>query len=252
MSVRSISEEEFYSHDPAKEAAAILFAEEISWYSDSEKNLIGTVILDKTDMDWGYVIMAIQEDGQYRSVKVNVSMNSQDDAEEELLTKMNKMDSSGEIRELLFKDQGIEISKINVTDINSEIKRYFKNHPEKLYEISPRKFEELVADIFNDLGFDVELTKATRDGGRDIIARIRSTVADYLTYIECKRYAAEHKVGVSIIREVSGIHYFKKPAQSIIVTTSFFTKDAKEEARQLENQLALKDYNNIKEWLSNY
>ncbi len=252
MPIRRISEEEFYSHDPAIEVMASLFADEVGWYSDSDKSLIGTIIFDKTDKDWGYVIMAIQEDGRYRSVDINISLNTQDYAEKELLTKMNKMDSSGEIRELLFQNKEIEISKINITDINSEVKKYFKKNPDKLYELTPRKFEELIADIFNDLGFNVELTQATRDGGRDIIARIRNSVADFLTYIECKKYAAEHKVGVSIIRELTGVHYFKKPALSIIVTTSFFTKDAMEEAGQLENQLALKDYNNIKDWLAKY
>ncbi|MDZ7694396.1 MAG: restriction endonuclease [Balneolaceae bacterium] len=183
---------------------------------------------------------------------MDISLSSQEEAKDKLITKMSKMDSSGEIRELLFKDDDLEISEINITDINTEIKRYFKNHPEKLYELSPRKFEELIADIFNDLGFDVQLTQATRDGGRDIIARIKNAVTDYLTYVECKRYAAENKIGVGIIREVSGVHYIKNPSKSIIVTTSFFTSDAKEKATKLKNQLALKDYNNIKEWLSKY
>ncbi|MDZ7694395.1 MAG: hypothetical protein U5K69_25275 [Balneolaceae bacterium] len=44
MSIQSISEDEFYSHNPAKEAIAVAFAEEVSWYSDTTKNLIGTVL----------------------------------------------------------------------------------------------------------------------------------------------------------------------------------------------------------------
>jgi len=32
-------------------------------------------------------------------------------------------------------------------DVNDELKRYFAKHPERLYDILPRKFEMLVAEI---------------------------------------------------------------------------------------------------------
>jgi len=139
-----------------------------------------------------------------------------------------------------------------VLNIDDEVKKYFKKYPHKLYDLNPRKFEELIASILKDLGFDVELTKATRDGGRDIIASIRNAVTSFLAYVECKRFAADNKVGVGIIRKVAGVHYMKMPSKSIIVTTSFFTKDAVIEAKLLENQLELKDFNDIKVWLRNY
>ena len=143
-------------------------------------------------------------------------------------------------------------SNIIVHNIDDEVKKYFKKHPHKLYDLNPRKFEELIASILKDLGFDVELTKTTRDGGRDIIASIRNAVTNFLAYVECKRFAADNKVGVGIIRKVAGVHYTRKPSKSIIVTTSYFTKDAIKEAESLENQLDLKDFNSIKEWLKKY
>ncbi|RZJ90598.1 MAG: restriction endonuclease, partial [Chryseobacterium sp.] len=127
-----------------------------------------------------------------------------------------------------------------------------KKYPHKLYDIHPRKFEELVASIFSDLGFDIELTGATRDGGRDIIASIRNAVTNFLVYVECKKYAPDNKVDVGIIRKIAGVHYIKKPSKSIVVTTSFFTKDALEEAKRIENQLELKDFNDIQAWLEKY
>jgi len=103
-----------------------------------------------------------------------------------------------------------------------------------------------------DFGFEVELTQATRDGGRDIIAYIRNAVCSYLTFVECKRYAPDNKVGVGVVRSVSGVHYLKRASKSMIVTTSFFSKDAKEEASAIEHQLELKDYTDIKQWLARY
>ena len=127
-----------------------------------------------------------------------------------------------------------------------------KKYPHRLYDINPRKFEELIASILEDLGFTVELTQATRDGGRDIIASIRNSVTNFLAYVECKRYAPGNKIDVGIIRQVQGVQYTNRPSKSIIVTTSFFTRDAVKEAKLIENQLDLKDFNDIKNWLEKY
>ena len=102
------------------------------------------------------------------------------------------------------------------------------------------------------MGFEVELTQATRDGGRDIIAHVRNAVCSYLTHIECKRYAADNKVGVGIIREVIGVHHIRNATKSIIVTTSFFSRDAIKEAERMENRLDLKDFTDVKAWLQSY
>ncbi|HCG7974711.1 TPA: restriction endonuclease [Vibrio parahaemolyticus] len=139
-----------------------------------------------------------------------------------------------------------------VTSIDDQIKIYLKKNPEKMYDLTPRKFEELVASILKDMGFDVELTKATRDGGRDIIAYVRNSVRSYLTHIECKKYAPDNKVGVGIIREVMGVHNLRQATKSIIVTTGFFSRDAIKEAEMAKNHLDLKDFNDLKCWLQQY
>jgi hypothetical protein len=51
---------------------------------------------------------------------------------------------------------------------------------------------------------------------------------------------------------VTGVHYLRKANKSMIVTTSFSTKDAVEESKLIENSLDLKDYNDIKKWLERY
>src|SRR5258708_40197380 len=56
-----------------------------------------------------------------------------------------------------------------------------------LISLTPRQFEELIAEIWSRFGYEVELTARTRDGGRDIIAIRRSVEASYRHLIECKR-----------------------------------------------------------------
>jgi hypothetical protein len=61
-----------------------------------------------------------------------------------------------------------------------------KQYPNELRLIDRRKFEEVVAEIFDGFGYEVELTKQTRDGGKDIIA-IKRCEANLKFLIECKR-----------------------------------------------------------------
>lgn len=253
MSVISISKEEFENFNMIRHSTFI--ATETNWYKGIGHKILGIILKDNIDKDWSYVILGLDEDKAYRAIDLGISYESFDVVEKTLYDSMNIIIKKGKSEEIIFKVDEKKISKDSkpiITDINDEIKKYLKKYPEKLYSLSPRKFEELIASIMVDLGFDVELTKATRDGGRDIIANIRNSITNFLIYVECKKYSPENKIGVNIIREISGVHYFDKPSKSIIITTSFFTKGAIEKAKEMENQLDLKDFYDIKNWLERY
>ena len=256
MAIIPISLEEFNFYYSSRNEIISTFISEKQWFTDSKRNIIGTITLDKLDNDWGYAILAKHEDGLYRGISVETSIESYEKAEKAIITAMSQIERNDKAAETLFiasKSAGNESDgSLLVKDINTELKKYLYKHPEKLYDLTPRKFEELIASILEDIGFDVEITQASRDGGSDIIAYIRNAVCEYLTLVECKKYAPENKVGVGIIREVTGVHYLKKATKSIIVTTSYFSIDAQKEAKQFEHQLSLKDYDSIKEWLKRY
>jgi HJR/Mrr/RecB family endonuclease len=251
MSIIEISRDEFDKLGVERMG----FFPERAWFRSTELDLAGTIIRDPFDKDWSYVLVAKDEDGVYRYLDGEVSLPTQQDAESKLYASALRIEIADAFQEELYTDaesENKDSSNLFVTSIDDEVKKYLKKHPQMLYELSPRRFEELVASILKDLGFEVEITQATRDGGRDIIAHVRNTITSYLTYIECKRYAADNKVGVGIVREVIGVHHIRKPTKSIIVTTSFFSKDAIKEAETMESQLDLKDFNDIKTWLQRY
>ncbi|OQP99794.1 hypothetical protein BK412_26085 [Vibrio campbellii] len=251
MSIQEISKEEFDSLN----VDSMGFFPERAWFRSSEIDLAGTVIRDPYDKDWSYVVLAKDEDHIYRCIKADVSLPNQAHAEDKILSLMSEMEIKGSFEENFYIESKeiITDDAINVvTSIDDQIKIYLKKNPEKMYDLTPRKFEELVASILKDMGFDVELTQATRDGGRDIIAYVRNSVSSYLTHIECKKYAPDNKVGVGIIREVMGVHNLRQATKSIIVTTGFFSRDAIKEAEMAKNHLDLKDFNDLKSWLQQY
>ena len=114
----------------------------------------------------------------------------------------------------------------------------------QIENMSHREFEYFVAEIFKKLGFSVKVTKATRDGGADIIAT-KSIPFPYTLLVECKHWRPEHKVDVSVVRSVYGVQVANQANQSVIVTSSQFTRDARKFAEERKSLMALWDIDDL-------
>jgi len=127
-----------------------------------------------------------------------------------------------------------------------------RRNPQSLFTIAPRDFERLVAEIFRSKGFETELTRATRDGGRDIIAvhEVLGIRSRYL--IECKRYAPHRKVTVELVQRLYGVKMAEAANKAILATTSGFTRDAAAFAAHHVWDLELKAYDDLMEWVKSY
>jgi len=123
-------------------------------------------------------------------------------------------------------------------------------NPNLLYEITPRRFEEFVAELLARLGYEITLTPASRDGGKDIYAAKKDDLGSFLYVVECKKYAPGRRVGVNLIRELHGVVQAERATAGILATTAFFTKGAKDLQQNISNQISLKDYIGIQEWLA--
>jgi|LGOV01.1.fsa_nt_gb hypothetical protein len=143
-------------------------------------------------------------------------------------------------------------ASIELSAANEELIRYLSKHPKLLFKLDPRKFEELVSEIFKDMGFETIVTPRTRDGGNDIRAVKKDGLGTFLYLIECKRYAPHRPVGVEVIRSLYGVSMAEQATYGIVATTSHFSKDAKEFAKKVQYQLSLRDYSDLQRWLLNY
>lgn len=141
--------------------------------------------------------------------------------------------------------------RIDLTSINEELIRFLASRPEQMRYLHPRKFEELVAELFRSMGYDVLLTPRSRDGGMDFRAFRKEPFGTLLTIVECKRYR-ERKVGVGIVRSLYGVLNMENAPHGVIATTSFFTRDAKAERELVRGRMSLSDFNALSQWLTNY
>jgi hypothetical protein len=142
--------------------------------------------------------------------------------------------------------------RLEFAHINDELIKYLSKKPELLYTIDSRKFEELVAELFKDKGYEVTLTPRTRDGGKDIYAVHNNQFGSFLYVVECKRYASTNKVGVEAVRGLYGVKQAERASQGIFITTSSYTKTALDFANPLKYELSLNDYNNLQQWINDY
>lgn len=124
-------------------------------------------------------------------------------------------------------------------------------NPSLLHGIDTRVFEELVAELWYGFGYKVELTKRTRDGGKDIIAiSDKEAATKYL--IECKRPREGTPIGVAPVRELYGVKVSDGATKAILATTTRFTKDAQLFLDKHRWELEGRDYDGILEWLNRY
>lgn len=127
-----------------------------------------------------------------------------------------------------------------------------KCSPKDLYKIEPRQFEQVVAELLSNMGWNVELTPATRDGGKDILAYKDLGLGKILCLVEAKRYKITHPISVELVRQLYGTLIHHKANMAMLVTTSRFSKDSQDFQKQYEYLLSLKDYKDVVSWLINY
>ena len=140
-----------------------------------------------------------------------------------------------------------------VRAISSELIKYLAEHPQELYSIRPRQFEELIAEILASYGWDVNLTPETKDGGYDIFAISKDTKTATQTswIIECKKYARRREVEIDVVRALYGVKLRLGVANALLATTSHFAKGIKSFKASVYD-IELKEYEGIVEWLNTY
>lgn len=133
----------------------------------------------------------------------------------------------------------------DVTILNETLLKKAKENPYIIHEFTPRQFEEMVCELLDKQGYDVKLTKQTRDGGKDIIAVQKSILGEFVIYVDCKKYAVHNPIRVGLVRELYGTVAADDVTAGLLVTTSYFTKDAKEYRDTIKNRMSLMDYNDL-------
>lgn len=118
---------------------------------------------------------------------LNVNASDKNDvAENDTEEESNR--ANAQIIKEIFKDDDSKIITqnspiIHISPINDAVLKYLSENPKCFYELSGSDFEEVMAEIYRRLGYNVEKTKKTRDGGKDIIIRKPEILGDFVYYV---------------------------------------------------------------------
>ncbi len=158
-----------------------------------------------------------------------------------------------DLSEIEFKEEKIKEDVI-ITE-SSRIKEIIQQiylDKQFLYKLKSRKFEEVIAEILYQKGFEVQLTKQTRDNGYDILAlkKIESFPVKFL--VECKKFAPNRPIGIGIIRSFCNVIKEEKANKGIICTTSYFSQPSKDRKEKEGVILDFRDNSDILIWVKEY
>lgn len=93
-----------------------------------------------------------------------------------------------------------------------------------LMDLNPFEFENLVSNLFDQIGFESKLTRSSKDGGVDVVAFDPRPILGGKVVIQAKRY--KNVVGVSAVRDLYGTMINEGAGKGILVTTSHYGPDA--------------------------
>ena len=91
------------------------------------------------------------------------------------------------------------------------------------------EFEDFVAALLEKIGYtSVIQTQRSNDGGKDVICEKNGVKY----YVECKHYKVTSKIGRPLIQKLGGAMYADRIDHGIFITTSFFSQEALDAARE--------------------
>lgn len=218
------------------------------------------------EIEYMHILCAIYNSSatntSYKRIKKHIRQYNENNSYKqiacELENTIQRYNASGEIivlnPEISIPEQEVIIpSKEIVTSVNvikESLVQIVRKDPGYIYTMTSRQFEEFIAEFYEEQGYKVELTKQTRDGGKDIILYTNGITGNHMYYVECKRFNQQHLVDVGIVRSFYGTIEADRATAGILITSSTFTKDAREYEKQIQRRMTLVDYFELLDVLS--
>lgn len=108
---------------------------------------------------------------------------------------------------------------------------------DEIRSLDPTQFEHLIADLWEAQGWTTQVTQQSQDRGVDVFVS-QDTPVRQRHAIQVKRYGESNPVGSPEIQQYSSIQHQEKDIDAaVVVTSSRFSEQAEEVARELNVRL---------------
>ena len=137
-----------------------------------------------------------------------------------------------------------EIDHILWTASDSII-RQIAQDPDLVFKTEWRDLERVMAQIFAEIGFNVELTNSSHDGGKDVVLFCASAKQrDCCFYVEIKHWRSGSKIGSATIRKLIDVVFRDGANGGIFLSSSGFARHVQDQ-KELCEEIALGDLSTI-------
>jgi len=247
--------EDYYPIDKIEKLRLLISEKEKSIYLSTEQ-LILLIAWELKEREYKNFKDAILSNAHYKCQKnkkeiirefLNIYGNSDYYLNYVYLLKRLLREMNIDFDEIYIFDEVILTKKeMDVEDLEKKLTNDFY-HPYSFEEVtllSGQEFEAFLKNLFEKMGYKVELTKPSSDQGADLILDKNGE----RTVVQAKRYS--NKVNNKAVQEVvAAINYYKAD-KGLVVTTSEFTSAAVKLANA--NNISLMDGNKLKNLIEKY
>lgn len=109
--------------------------------------------------------------------------------------------------------------------------------PEVMRQMEWFHMEEMLAELFRGLGFEVTLTRPSKDGGKDIILNCIIDSAEFSFLVEVKHWKNSTKVGKNHVRKFTSVVIKENRQKGLFLSTYGFTNNYYEALTEKEMQV---------------
>jgi GTPase SAR1 family protein len=143
-------------------------------------------------------------------------------------------------------EENLERVNIIVRTMIFKLCELIARHPRSLEDIEWRDLERVIAVSLEEIGFDVQLTPPSKDGGKDVIAKCRVSNQEKTYFIEIKHWRKGGKPNENHISEFVEVNVANQTDGGLFVSSSGFTNEVYSQLGELIRQkVRLGDDNKI-------
>lgn len=114
----------------------------------------------------------------------------------------------------------LEKAKVIVHRMCVELCILIARNPVVLQQIEWRQLEYILATALDEIGFNVELTPPSKDGGKDLVATCKIRGRDVIFYVEIKHWRSSKRVGSRQIWDFIEVNMIDRTDGGLFISSS--------------------------------
>ncbi len=166
----------------------------------------------------------------------------------ELLTELQENPEASQLYRDAEVDESCRVLIPDFSEINHELVDYFSRNPEQLHRLDWQEFEDLLAAIFKNQGFETTPGPRTGDGGVDLRLIRNDSIGPVLTLVQAKQRDPKYPVKLEPVAALYGVVTAENASRGVIATTSRFLPSAQRFAAARSHKLVLAGPDDIARW----